>query len=69
MYLHIVANLVYLNILAVPIVSFLHRYVQVSKFTGYVIVCVLKDFNTLTDFNVTVETLSGTALGEETVNL
>ena len=33
--------------------------------TGFVTVCVQKDSTSSTDFNVTVQTLSGTAHGEE----
>ena len=57
-------NLVSLNILAVPTVSFRHSWLQERRSTGYVNVCVQKDSNTPQDFSVTVETISGTAEGE-----
>ena len=65
MYLHNVANLISLNTLAVTTVSFLRRWQQESECTGYVNVCVRNESDTSTDFNVTVETLSGTARGKE----
>ena len=57
--------MVSLNIIAVPTLSFLNQSLQVNEATGYVTVCVEKDSNTSTDFNVTLQTLSGTAQGEE----
>ena len=69
MYLHNVANLISLNILAVATISFLRRWLQERESTGYVEVCVRKDSDTTRDFNVTVEALSGTAQGEEKVHL
>ena len=59
------ANLISLNILAVTTVSFRGRWLQEFESTGYVKVCVQNESDTATDFNVTVETLSGTAQGEE----
>ena len=64
-----VANLVSLNILVVTTVSFLRRCLQERESTGYVNVCVRKDSDTPTDINVTVQTQSGTAQGEEMVNI
>ena len=69
MYLHNVANLVSLIVLAVPTVSFEHGWLQGRESIGYVNVCVQKDSDTQRDFNVTVEALSGTAQGEEMVSL
>ena len=63
------ANLISLNILAVATVSFLRRWLQERESTGYVRVCVQKDSDTTRDFNVTLEALSGTAQGRDTVNL
>lgn len=48
-----------------PAVSFVHRWLCVRESNGSVNVCVQKDTNTTTNFNVIVETQSGTALGEE----
>ena len=58
-------NLVSLNILVVATVSFLYESLQEKESTEYVYVCIQKDPDTSTDFNVTVETLPGTAQGEE----
>ena len=63
------ANLVSLNILVVATVSFLRRCLEERESTDHVNVCVRKDSDASADFNVTVETLPGTAQGEEMVNL
>ena len=65
MYLEYMTNTVSLNIIAVPTLSFLNKKLQVNETTGYVTVCIEKDSNTSTDFKVTLQTLSGTAQGEE----
>ena len=58
-------DLVSLNILVVATVSFLWEWLQEKESTEYVYVCIQKYPDTSTDFNVTVETLPGTAIGEE----
>ena len=58
-------NLASLKILAVASVSFKCQWLQEKESTGYVNICVQKDSYTSTGFSVTVETLPGTAQGEE----
>ena len=62
-------NLVSLNTLAVLTVSFTDQWLQVNESTGYVTVCVQNESSTSIDFDVTMQTQSGTAQGEEMVSL
>ena len=57
-------NLIFLNILAVTTVSFLRQWLQENESTRNVKVCVQIDPEASIDFNVTVQTQSGTAHGE-----
>ena len=59
------ANLVSLNFLVVAMVSLLRQSKRENESTGYVNVCIRNDFDTPRDVNVTVQTQSGTAQGEE----